>query len=135
PIKTFWWRWKYPHRLNFGDELTPPLVERLTSRRVIWAPPAECDLVGAGSVIQMILRRRGTKQPCVWGSGFIREEDAGDEPASLDVLAVRGQRSLQRVDSLSSRPIALGDPGVLAPLLLDRAPKKRYMLGMIPHYK
>ncbi|MGP5610798.1 polysaccharide pyruvyl transferase family protein [Brachybacterium alimentarium] len=135
PIKTFWWRWRFPHRLNFGDELTAPLVERLTGRRVTWASPAECDLVGAGSVIQMILRRQGTNQPRVWGSGFIREEEAGEKPARLDVLAVRGEYSLQRVDSISSRPIALGDPGILAPLLLDRTPKKRYTLGIIPHYK
>src|SRR5690625_7026924 len=86
PISTFWWRWKYPHRLNFGDELTPPLVERITGRRVVWASPDKCDLVGAGSVVQMVLRRQGQNQPRIWGSGFIREANAGEQPAPLDEI-------------------------------------------------
>lgn len=134
PISTFWWRWKFPHRLNFGDELTPPLVERLTGRRVVWGAPDRCDLVGAGSVIQMILRRQGSNQPRVWGSGFIRAAGPDEGPARLDVLAVRGKSTLARVDNLSSRSIALGDPGILAPVLLDGPVKKRYSLGLIPHY-
>jgi len=134
PIGTFWWRWKFPHRLNFGDELTPSLVERLTGRRVIWSAPDRCELVGAGSVIQMILKRQGANQPRIWGSGFIREERPGEAHAQLDVLAVRGRSTLSRVDNLSPRSIALGDPGILAPVLLDSPVKKRYALGVIPHY-
>jgi len=134
PIRTFWWRWKPPHRLNFGDELTPPLVERLTGRRVVWAAPHTCDLVGAGSVVQMILRKQGQNQPRIWGSGFIREAAKGEETARLDVLAVRGRSTLGRVENLSDRPIALGDPGILAPLLVDGTVRKRYSLGVIPHY-
>lgn len=134
PISTFWWRWKFPHRLNFGDELTPPLVERLTGRRVVWAAPDRCDLVGAGSVVQMILRRQGTNQPRLWGSGYIRAAGAQEEPARLDVLAVRGRSTLGRIDNLSPRTIALGDPGILAPLLVDGPVRKRYSLGVIPHY-
>lgn len=134
PLPVFWWRWKFPHRLNFGDELTPPLVERLTSRQVEWAPVDRCDLVGAGSVVQMVLRSQGSNQPRMWGGGFIREETPDEGPARLDVLAVRGRSTLARVESISPRPIALGDPGLLAPLLLDGSVKKRYSLGVIPHY-
>lgn len=134
PIKTFWWRWKYPHRLNFGDELTPPLVERLTGRRVVWAAPDSCDLVGAGSVVQMILKKQGANRPKVWGSGFIRAGAEDETPARLDVLALRGRSTRGRVENLVERDIALGDPGILAPLLVDGAVKKRYSLGVIPHY-
>lgn len=134
PIKTFWWRWKFPHRLNFGDELTPPLVERIIGKRVIWAAPDRCDLVGAGSVVQMILRKQGVNQPRVWGSGFIRAAVDGEQPARLDLLAVRGRSTLGRVENLSGREIALGDPGILAPLLVEGTVRKRYSLGVIPHY-
>ena len=134
PLTTFWWRWKFPHRLNFGDELTPPLVERLTGRRVVWGAPDRCDLVGAGSVIQMILKKQGSNQPRIWGSGFIREAAHGEEPVRLDALAVRGRSTLPRVDGITSRTIALGDPGILAPVLLDGPVRKRYSLGVIPHY-
>lgn len=134
PIKTFWWRWNYPHRLNFGDELTPPLVERLTGRRVVWAAPDSCELVGAGSVVQMLLKKVGDNRPKVWGSGFIRAAAEAEAPARLDVLALRGRSTLGRVENLSDRDIALGDPGILAPLLVDGTVKKRYSLGVIPHY-
>lgn len=134
PIKTFWWRWKFPHRLNFGDELTPPLVERLTGRQVVWAAPDACDLVGAGSVVQMILRKQGENQPRVWGSGFIRAEAEGEMPARLEAVALRGTFTRDRVESTTGRPVALGDPGILAPLLVDGTVRKRYTLGVIPHY-
>src|SRR5699024_6623502 len=42
--------------------------------------------------------------------------------------------TLGRVENLSSRDVALGDPGILAPLLVDGPVKKRYSLGVIPHY-
>lgn len=135
PIRTFWWRWQYPHRLNFGDELTPPLVERITGRRVTWASADRCELVGAGSVIQMLLDRGKGNTPKVWGSGFMRAGKEGADRASIDALAVRGRRTLARVDALEERPIALGDPGLLAPLLLDGPVRKRYALGVIPHYR
>ncbi|WP_114853527.1 polysaccharide pyruvyl transferase family protein [Brachybacterium sp. YJGR34] len=135
PIPTFWWRWKYPHRLNFGDEITPELVERLTGRRVTWASPARCDLVGAGSVMQMVLRKRERNRPRIWGSGFISAGTVAGEPVDLDVLAVRGRSTLERVVPPRTGEIALGDPGLLAPILLDGAVRKRYSLGVIPHYR
>ncbi|WP_443414588.1 polysaccharide pyruvyl transferase family protein [Brachybacterium alimentarium] len=82
----------------------------------------------------MLLRKQGSNQPRVWGSGFIRKEAPGEEPARLDVLAVRGRSTLDRMQNISHREIALGDPGILAPLLLDGPVKKRYALGLIPHY-
>ena len=134
PLKTFWWRWKYPHRLNFGDEITAPLVERLTGRRVTWASPAKCELVGAGSVIQMVLRRQKDNRPRFWGSGFISGSPASAPPESVDALAVRGTSSLGRIQNTSTAPAVLGDPGILAPLLVDGKVKKRHALGVIPHY-
>ena len=133
-IRTFWWRWKYPHRLNFGDEITAPLVERITGRRVAWADPSRCDLVGAGSVVQMILRRQGSNQPKIWGSGLIRAANGPEEPAELDLLAVRGRQTLGRVRNISTREVAMGDPGILAPLFVEGVVRKRYSLGVIPHY-
>ena len=68
-VKVFWWRWKPPQRLNFGDEITAPLVERITGRTVKWAAPDRCDLIGAGSVMQMLIKRRGDNDPRRGGAG------------------------------------------------------------------
>ncbi|WP_443426532.1 polysaccharide pyruvyl transferase family protein [Brachybacterium tyrofermentans] len=135
PIKIFWWRWQHPHRLNFGDEITAPLVERITGRRVSWAPPEDCELVGAGSVIHMILKRRGENNPQFWGSGFIEEPSSGEPLAIISASAVRGKKSLSRIENSSSQSVSLGDPGLLAPLLFDGQVTKRYALGVIPHYR
>ncbi|MGP9538489.1 polysaccharide pyruvyl transferase family protein [Brachybacterium sp. AOP43-C2-M15] len=135
PIRTFWWRWKHPHRLNFGDELTAPLVERITGRRVVWAGADSCELVGAGSVIQIVLDQGRGNRPRMWGSGFMRAGQEGADRAALDALAVRGRRTLARVDGVTEREIALGDPGLLAPLLLEGTVRTRYALGVIPHYR
>lgn len=133
-IKTFWWRRQYPHRSNFGDEITAPLVERITGRPVTWAAPDACELVGAGSVIQMVLRRRGDNEPKFWGSGFIGAPGKGAGTVPLHLLAVRGTYSRGRVENTSETEPPLGDPGVLAPLLLNGPVKKRHALGVIPHY-
>lgn len=135
PIKAFWWRWKYPHRLNFGDEITAPLVERITGLPVKWSTLTTCDLVGAGSVLEMVADKSGTNRPVVWGGGFISAPAKDAVPVDLEVRAVRGKRSRARVAAPTEGTIALGDPGLLAPLLVDGTVRKRYALGFIPHYR
>lgn len=134
PVRLFWWRWKHPHRLNFGDELTAPLIERLTGRRVEWSPLDTCDVVGAGSVIQMVLRGAKTNEPALWGSGFIRVEAEDEGLHTLDARAVRGQLSLARLSEERRAGVALGDPGILASLLVDGKVSKKYAVGIVPHY-
>lgn len=135
PIRLFWWRWKPPHRFNFGDEITAPLVERITGRQVEWASAARCDLVGAGSVVQMIIDKGEDNRPVLWGSGFMRAGAEGADHTELEALAVRGTRTAARVTPRDGQEPALGDPGLLAPLFLDGPVRKRYALGVIPHYK
>lgn len=135
PIRLFWWRWRHPMRLNFGDEVTAPLLERLTGRRVEWTPLAECDAIGAGSILQMAHRTRPDRMPLVWGSGFIRPPADGEAPISDKVLAVRGELSRGRLALSLRESVQLGDPGLLADRLLDRTVTRRYAIGLIPHYK
>lgn len=134
-VKIFWWRWKPPHRLNFGDEITAPLVERITGRSVVWAPPHRCDVFGAGSVMQMLLERRRDNDPLVWGSGFIADPAYAEDRPTVRASAVRGERTRSNIRSSVQPAVELGDPGLLAPLLLDGRVRKRYTLGVVPHYK
>ncbi|GAA1301388.1 polysaccharide pyruvyl transferase family protein [Brachybacterium tyrofermentans] len=134
-VKVFWWRWKPPQRLNFGDEITAPLVERITGRTVKWAAPDRCDLIGAGSVMQMLIKRRGDNDPLAWGSGFIDDPHLRGDLPTVRASAVRGERTLSNIESSVGSGVSLGDPGLLAPLFLHGAVKKRYALGVIPHYK
>lgn len=135
-LKVWWWRWKYPTELNFGDEVTAPLVERITGRRVTWAPLEEADLVGAGSVLQNVMRSKRTTMPSVWGTGLIRPYE-GVIPDGFLPWAVRGRLSNAIFEDrlAPGGELPLGDPGVLASRLVDGSVKKRYALGVIPHYK
>lgn len=135
PIRLFWWRWQHPRRLNFGDEVTAPLLERLTGRRIVWSPLSRCDAIGAGSILQMAVRTRASHLPIVWGSGFIRPPVEGEPTITDSLLAVRGELSRDRLDPSVRSAVRLGDPGLLAPHLLDRPVRKRYAVGFVPHYK
>lgn len=133
-LKVWWWRWKYPHDLNFGDELTAPLLERLTGRPVVWAPLEQADLVGAGSVLQNIMRSKRTSMPVAWGTGLIRPYE-GVIPQGFRPAAVRGRLSREIFTGEQDLEMALGDPGLLSNLLIDGTVKKKHALGVVPHYK
>lgn len=148
---------------NFGDALSPLLVEKLTGETVVHAEATDADVVGVGSVLYSghwlyreheyartlkgflsYLRekcRYSSKPIKIWGSGFL--QDNGDKAPvfrlrKADVKAVRGKITLDILKRLGlvkgDAGIALGDPGILYPILLDAMPEKEYQIGVVPHY-
>lgn len=133
PIKLYWWRYAEKEHGNFGDEITRLIIEKIFKKKVVWASPEECTIVGAGSVIDYVLETMQKNRPYLWGTGFIKESDSRIGKETFGVAALRGKLSLGRADV--TYPVALGDPGILASYLLDSAPvSKKYKLGVIPHY-
>lgn len=133
-INLYWWRWNYPNELNFGDEISAPIISILTGRKVEWASVASCDLVGAGSVLGTISAKR-RELPQIWGTGFMHPASGDSTSSKVQANAVRGALSARRVGTeQSSTSPALGDPGILADLLLSGPVKKTHMVGLIPHY-
>ncbi len=125
-----------PHtgKENFGDTISPVLIERIFGIRCELACPSECDIIAAGSTIEHALSRKKSNRPALWGTGFIVEADNYISSDDFDIVALRGEYSKGRVET-SSNAIALGDPGVLANFLLHDVPKKKYSLGIVPHYR
>ncbi|MDM7831748.1 polysaccharide pyruvyl transferase family protein [Cellulomonas edaphi] len=132
-IRLWWWRWRHPYDLNFGDEVSAPLLERLTGRRVVWTPLERADVVAAGSVLQIAIARRRASLPVIWGSGFI-EPQTYDSLDDLAPRAVRGTSTAAYFSEAVRANLQLGDPGLLAATLVDGPVRKRYSLGVIPHY-
>ena len=158
-VKVFWWSprrdWKLAGRemrsngstwirlaratgrplQNFGDEMTPAVLGVL-GIPAKWAAPDQAELIAVGSIIEYVAKRSDAK-PMVWGSG-LREptsehtRDAVREQMGT-FLAVRGPRSLNWLGLPSDLPF--GDPGVFAPELLKRAPKRRTGTLIIPHFR
>lgn len=141
PIKLFYLR-RSNGKINFGDELSPNLLEYVTKKQVVWAPIASCDVVGLGSILSKActakqfahyaMRRllQAKEKQIVWGSGFIKE--TGPEATRhLDFRLVRGPRTS---GLLKRKGLPFGDPGLLAADIAPRSKRKKYSLGIIPHF-
>ncbi|WP_405216958.1 polysaccharide pyruvyl transferase family protein [Agrococcus sp. Ld7] len=130
---TYWWR-RPDGLLNFGDDLTPFLIEELFPNLTPhWADVENADLVGIGSVLQQFKQPRRTPLEC-WGAGYI----AADSWAMHDRTrfhAVRGELTLAKLQPAQQRGVVLGDPGLLMGLLFNANEiETDYELGVIPHY-
>lgn len=121
-----WWM-KTPYPGNFGDILSPWVVEHVGG-----VPPRfgqrEAGLLAIGSIIKF-----ATGRSTVWGSGTPRLGDALSADARY--LAVRGP--ITRSEVLASGgncPEVYGDPGLLLPRFIPHPSRKpRYRLGFIRH--
>ncbi len=103
---------------------------------MVYADPRSCDLIAVGSELKRLkkshfLHRLGfTRQVDLWGTGSLRPNDR--LARSYRPHAVRGRLTLALCDVVDGST-RLGDPGLLAGLLLDRPIAKRYGTGVIPH--
>jgi pyruvyltransferase len=140
---------------NFGDEITIPILDRLFGVEAIPTDMGNAELIGSGSTLDAFWndlsrkRNRGLRQRIaawqlmpalnwlkqrgelhIWGSGFIRADSRMVWPQRIHLHAVRGELSASRVGSPLS---CLGDPGILASLLIDRARDKMIEVAVVPH--
>lgn len=115
---------------NWGDALSPWLVQRLSGRVPIHLEGLHHErFLAIGSILGGANERAE-----VWGSGFIRE----DEPLvgkPRAVHAVRGPLSRQKLLKLGVEcPEVFGDPALLLPRFFDPQVTKAHAVGIIPHY-
>lgn len=114
---------------NFGDKLTPYIVEKLSGKKCVWSPP-ESDVlkyVVTGSILNWDI-----KNAIVWGAGLANKSD---NVLVDNVVAVRGEisRYIALLSGLKNE-MAIGDPALLLPKLYKPKTKKKYALGIFPHY-
>ncbi len=139
PVKLYYFR----HRdgsPNFGDALSPMIIERVLDRRTVWAAQTDCDLAAIGSILGGLMRRCWKRwlslrfSPLhIWGSGFIRSPETREVAAKgmLHVHAVRGHATRSGLSMPAGLP--LGDPGLLAARLIDKPVKKTASWAIVPH--
>lgn len=128
PIKVWYWRSEI---INFGDELTPDIIQSLFKKKVIRLEVDEADLFAVGSIIEVTNRPRN-KKAYVWGSGFI-EEGSNISNSNLIFLAARGYLTRERLPR-KYKNIPVGDPGLLSNLIYKKSSHKTDKIGIIPHY-
>jgi pyruvyltransferase len=114
---------------NFGDKLTPYLIEKISGKKCVWSPP-ESDMmkyIVTGSILNWEM-----KNAIAWGAGFASKDDrVGIEK----VVMVRGLLTKYKaiLDGVTN-DIEIGDPALLLPMYYNPKLKKKYKLGIFPHY-
>ena len=115
---------------NFGDALTPWIIERIRRERPAWVSPtfeAEHYIV-SGSVLNL-----ANRHAFIWGAGIASLKDSVTPLARI--FAVRGP--ISRALSLASGarcPAIYGDPAMILPRLYDKTMPVEHDIGYVPHY-
>lgn len=118
---------------NFGDELSPMLIRALFNISVKHSGMDAADLISTGSLLDWANTNVMGERPVVWGSGFI-EAGPRYSGGELDVRAVRGRLSLDRLGIPSERRTPLGDPGLLTSIAFRRPKRGKGTVGLVPHF-
>lgn len=137
-IKLYWWRSKKEagHE-NFGDFLSPLIVEMVSGRKVVHARPEKADMFAIGSIMSKERKSRRLlfgRKLHIWGSGT---DASARRFSSRHVYhAVRGTRTFNQINKQPPVPVAFGDPGLLVDRWWDnrRSVAKRFRFGIVPHF-
>jgi pyruvyltransferase len=125
PIKLYWWthaKWN----TNFGDILSPYIVQKLSGRSVIRST-GRAKLVACGSVMPHV-----RSEDKVWGTGIMFSREPCDKIA--DFIAVRGPMTWKRILHKNTDCPIYGDAAIVLPEILPAVYKKKYEIGILPHY-
>jgi len=115
---------------NWGDALSPVLVELLSGKPALHVPGLHHHrYLAIGSILG-----KANERAEVWGSGFIQEdEEILGKPRA--VHAVRGPLSRGKLLRMGIEcPEIYGDPALLLPRFYNPEVPKRHAVGIIPHY-
>lgn len=124
----------FSSKKNVGDALNFYLIHKISNRSVFEVKMGGVrHILGIGSIIHL-----GSGKSLVWGAGLIEEGIVLDQKtlASMKFFAVRGKKTRELIARKIGRSLSctLGDPAVLMPIYYMPNVKKRYALGIVPHY-
>lgn len=118
---------------NFGDALTPYLIEKISGLDVVSVKfnSKPSPFMVTGSILGSSIHRG-----MVWGNGCAFEQDLDPDcfasPSDeFKIFATRGLLSKELVEKSGHRPLAYGDPGILLPRFYTPTIAKKYKLGII----
>ena len=114
---------------NFGDVLTPWMMERLTGEPPIWV---NHDVTFSHDVWVGSILNWANEHAVVWGAGLGSITDQVNPKAKI--LAVRGPLSAFRARMCGAEvPEVYGDPALCLPYFLPK-PKPNNVVAIVPHY-
>lgn len=134
PIIIYQFVFTEPYGINFGDELTKDIIQKLFNKKVEVHNKIDTkfDLLGVGSLIHFFNDVVNYKI-YVWGSGLI-DENVNTINDNFIFKACRGKNTRAMLAE-KYHEIPLGDPGLLCNLIYTSKVKKTDKIGVIPHYR
>ncbi|MCK4359802.1 MAG: polysaccharide pyruvyl transferase family protein [Candidatus Cloacimonetes bacterium] len=126
---------------NWGDDLNPILIKYISGEYPKWVKLYKRrDFLQSKYsepvyvVIGSILANSSDRNAIIWGTGFLRFTDKVRWKPKK-VCAVRGPLTrLKLLEQGIKCPKIYGDPALLYPKFYTPDMKKKYILGIIPHY-
>ena len=120
---------------NFGDALNPILIKLLFGKNAFQASKIiNVRNKPVYTVIGSILEDLNYRNLEIWGTGFMFEDGKLTKPPKV-VHAVRGPLTRQVLMKQGIYcPEIYGDPGLLLPFIHTPVSKRKYRLGLVPHY-
>jgi pyruvyltransferase len=120
----------YNKELNFGDLITPYINNKYCNNSLITYVDDNYNgtkIISTGSIIRLC-----NNNTIVYGSG-IRDKD--QQINNGLIMSVRGPYTFNNLNKQHNLlHCQYGDPGLLMPLFYNPIIKKKYNLGIIPHY-
>lgn len=134
--KVYWWSMRQEKKSkleNFGDFLTPYIVENLTGKEpILFSPKSRFRFFFKHSLMVGSIISRSQKSTLVWGSGIIQKNEIIKDGV---FLAVRGPFTANRIKELGLKTTdKFGDPALLLPEMYNPPIEKKYKIGVIPHF-
>ena len=117
---------------NFGDYITPFIYKTLFLKEPILDIKGGINkndvVIGAGSILN-----NSRRNSIIWGTGFMFGNERIKAPKKI--LSVRGPLTRNRLLQQNIQcPEKYGDIGLILPYFYYPSIKKKYKLGIIPHY-
>jgi pyruvyltransferase len=113
---------------NFGDKISSHIIKGLFNIDTELVPfTTQGKLIAIGSVIKHAMQDNDV----IWGSGLLQHGQTYIKKGCR-VLAVRGKLTKDNLNIKSD--VVYGDPAILLPLIYNPKIKKKYKIGLIPHY-
>lgn len=159
-IYVFYYKYNKGHG-NFGDELNPYLISKLSGQLVekILIPSSgiryiffsikyiinnKIDFNILVTLIKQlfindfilaigsIISANSSKKAKIWGVGMM---NSNDKIKDACFYAVRGKYTQFKIKQLGFKtPDVIGDPAILLPVVYNPVVKKKFKIGIIPHY-
>lgn len=114
---------------NWGDLLTPKLIEKFTKHKVALSKPTDAELIGVGSILHDVPKNFSGK---IWSTGLMFKE-SGVDISQAEIISVRGPLTRARCVG-DFRDTKCFDAG----LVIDQYSNKKgstgkYPLGILLH--